>query len=599
MTDFFNFNEFRLGEPGIGKLADSSNQQFVIRMGVIDDPYFLKPDDYIKEKRHPLLGSSRDGEINGPDTLPKDRPENANFTTKINDTHGDFEAVNRNTRRVMVRWLDDWGGIGRKGSRETYNSPDGTQKKAFGRQERAFVSLTSPGFYASRRNDDGQGNGPYVRAGFEYMPPVGSLVLVGFKRGHEPYIHSYLGDVGTHFTPKTSEKSKLMGSTNSILQSGFDVDIDGPKSIDAFHPTIEPLNLGAIRLGSYGGSHFSADNHPENFTKRSRAQKADIGIYHTLGSFIKIHSDTIPDSENFPGTQVQQEAKNVNEASGTITLQHQSGSYLEIGDAGSVLMSDVQVQKHIDIFNWRPQDKNDNQLHNEDLIPIGEHRSLEDIRKDRLDPHGRGNMIFMDGRDKILIQDTSLDFMSFQNDNITARNASQSFFSLEGNKIILKNAAGCMFMMDDKQLSMKDGSGNHILMDGDTIQMGNSEGSTMRIGKDGVTYSNKTGSVASMNGDGIGFQTKTGAKIEKTADKITIVANELNLVAKTLNITTETTNMHSDKDTNAEAGNNINFKVANNENHEIKNNLNIKSTKTDIKSIREISLTAKQIRENS
>jgi hypothetical protein len=595
----FNLNEFRLSERGVGKLTQNENQQLLIRMAVIDDPFFLKPDDYIKEKRHPLFGSKRDPELNiNEDIIPKDKPENENFTTKVSTSHGDFEAVNRNTRRVMVRWLDDAGGLGRKKVRENYNAPDKTPRKAHGRQERAFVSLTSPAFYCSRRNDDGQGNGPYVRAGLEYIPPVGTIVAVGFRRGQEPYIVQMFQDANTYFTPKTAEKSKLLSAENTIIQNGFDVDVYGYKPVEPFQPTIEPLNLGAVRLGSYGGSYFLADNDQENFTKRSRAQKSDIGIYHTLGSFIKIHSDTIPDIEDFPGEEVQKEAKNVNEASGTITLQHQSGSYIELGDGGSVLMSDVQIQKHIDLFDWRPQDKNNEQLHNEQLLKIGEHRSLEDVRNNRLDPHGRGNFIFMDGRDKILIQDTALDFMSFQNDNITARNQSQTFFTLEGNKVVIRNAAGCMFMIDDKQISMKDAAGNHILMDGDTIQMGNSEGSTMRIGKDGVAYSNNSGSVINMNGDGIGMQTATGAKIEKTEDEITMVAKKINIVAEELNITSEITNMHSDKDTNIETGKNINYKIAGNENHKVKDNINMESTITDIKSKKLIRLTAKQIREN-
>lgn len=595
----FNLNQLRLSEKGVGKLTFNENQQLMVRLAVIDDPYFLKPDDYIKEKRHPFYGSTRDSEINSNQgILPKDIPSNENFTTKVKTTDGDFQAVNRNTRKVCVRWLDDSGGLGRKKIRENYTAPDGTPRKGFGRQERAFVSLTSPGFYCSRRNDDGQGNGPYVRAGIEYIPPVGSIVTVAFRRGQEPYIVDYPMDINTYHTPKTAERSKLLGSSNTILQNGFDVDIDGYKTVEAFHPTIEPLNLGALRLGSYGGSYFLADNDPENYTKRSRSQKADIGIVHTLGSFIKIHSDSIKDPEDFPGQEVQQQAKNVNEASGTITLQHQSGSYIELGDGGSMLMSDVQVQKQIDLFDWRPQDKTENQLTNEELIKIGEHRSLEDIRHTRLDPHGRGNFIFMDGRDKILVQDTALDFISLQNDNITARNKSQTFFSLESNKVIIRNAAGCMFMIDDNQISMKDTAGNHILMDGDTIQIGNSEGSTMRVGKDGVAYSNASGSVVNMNGDGIGMQTATGAKIEKTEDTITMVAKKLNITVEELNITSQVTNMHSDANTNIEVGKNLNFKVAGNENHDILAIFNVKSAITDVKAVKLIRLTAKQIREN-
>ena len=592
-----NPNQLASNQPGIGKTLDRSGQQFMTRIGIIDDPFSLKTDKYINEVRHPLLGSTWDKDLDPNDVNPKDVPENKQFTTKVQKSSEEYAPVNRFTKKVMVRWLDDMGGLAKKPAKKEYQSPSGHTIKGYGKYERALVSMSSSGFYAGRRNDNGEGNGPHVWAGYDFMPPVGSIVIVGFRRGQEPYIINYVQDSGTWLTPRMSQKAQELGPENSIIQNGFDVDVDGPAKTDPFHPTISPLNMGAARMGSYGGSYFLADNDSDNYTKRSRAQKADIGIFHSLGSFMQIHSDTISDKEDFPGDSPDK-ADNVNQANGTITLQHNSGSYFEIGDGGSMLLSDVQVLKKLDIFPWRPQDKSENSLENEDQVNLGEHRSLEDIRKERINPHGRGNMIFMDGRDKILVQDTALDFISLQNDNITLRNNSQTFLSIEGDKIIARNANGSQFLIDGDQISLKDKNGNHILLDGDTIQIGNSQGTTLRVGKDGLAYSNATGSVINMNGDTMGLQTATGAKIEKIGDTINIVSKDLNITCENYNLVSHETRMHSDKDTYIETGNDLTYKVANNEAHTINKNLNISSDIANITADKRMQLRSRVIREN-
>lgn len=141
--------------------------------------------DYGKSK---LNGLEQDGAIKLRlaiiDNPEINRPNSIGFDPTDAD-----EAVNDNTGKVSLRWIGMSGGVinpdksgSKTGKITSYNPEDRTLDETRNSSIRELVPLTHPFLWA----------GPDNWCGYNYLPPIGAKVIVGFGKSGLPYILGYL-----------------------------------------------------------------------------------------------------------------------------------------------------------------------------------------------------------------------------------------------------------------------------------------------------------------------------------------------------------------------------------------------------------------------
>jgi hypothetical protein len=125
-----------------------------------------------------------------------DNPEITRNANKILDPLDVKNIVNLSTGKITLKWLDIPGGairsseLGGKWEEVADNSKYNPEEREFDnwdiQSRREMVELTHPFMWANNKN----------WAGFNYIPPVGSIVIVGFRKQGLPII---LGYAPTHF----------------------------------------------------------------------------------------------------------------------------------------------------------------------------------------------------------------------------------------------------------------------------------------------------------------------------------------------------------------------------------------------------------------
>lgn len=157
------------------------------------------------------------------------------------------KIINMATGKVCIRWLEYPGGIIRPpefstGSNENYDDFS----------DREMIGLTHPIMWNSGDN----------WMGINYMPPVGSVVVVGFRKNNLPVI---LGFLQQHYS------------------------------------VCEPLKLGEIMIAGYGRntSHWKQDHEQEHKAWISQGEKNGFGIANpdTVGLRIKIKAGSNQDDD--------------------------------------------------------------------------------------------------------------------------------------------------------------------------------------------------------------------------------------------------------------------------------------------------------------
>lgn len=226
---------------------------FALRVGIIDDPRIVRKKD-------------QDGNLDPPlDPLLHKAEE------------FELDIVNTATGCVAIRWID--GGLG--GGVLLPSEPVDNLHDALSKAVEIVPSLCT-GIWGGQHPVTGQ----LTVCGYEFMPPVGSVVLVGFIRGGKPII---LGYWLPHY-------SSLFNKQNSR------------------YPTLTP---GEIRISSFGGSYIHITNSKENSKNEGDQQISDILIQHVKGSNIRISSK-------------------VDDQYGELAIMHGSGTGIVFTDKGGM-----------------------------------------------------------------------------------------------------------------------------------------------------------------------------------------------------------------------------------------------------------------------
>lgn len=239
-----------------------------IRVGVIEDPHIRREvrEDGTLKNFDPLL-------------VKTDRLEDSVYPDGLN-------IVNTTSGTVSIKWIDGDGvGVQLPQGFEV-EVPAGTQVTA-----EQLATILEPVLMSSSGVWGGlnPSTGLIMVSGIEYVPPVGSVVVVGFIVGGRPVILGYI----------LPNYMLLYNSENSYF---------------------EPLSPGELRFSSFGGSYIYLSNNPTNSQVDLDEQVSDIVLQHVLGgklSWSSIRGDR----------------------SGTFSVTHPTGSAIQIDDFGNISLS--------------------------------------------------------------------------------------------------------------------------------------------------------------------------------------------------------------------------------------------------------------------
>lgn len=158
------------------------------------------------------------------------------------------KIINMATGKVCIRWLEYPGGIIRP---PEFSTASGDDYDDF--SDREMISLTHPIMW-----NDGQN-----WMGINYMPPVGSVVVVGFRKNNFPVI---LGFLQQHYA------------------------------------VCEPLKLGEIMISGYGGNstHWKQNGEIEHKAWISQGEKDGHGVASpdTVGLKLRIKASASQDDDS-------------------------------------------------------------------------------------------------------------------------------------------------------------------------------------------------------------------------------------------------------------------------------------------------------------
>lgn len=227
------------------------NEVFALRVGVVDDPRLVRS----------VLA---DGTLDPPVDPLEHKSEQV-------------DVVNTSTGLVSIRWLD--GGIG--GGVVLPSEPVDNLSDALSKAVEIVPQLSS-GLWGGKHPTTGQ----VMICGYEFCPPVGSVVLVGFIRGKKPIVLGY-------WLP---HHSKVFNQPNSR------------------YPTLLP---GETRISSFGGSYIHLSNSLDNSKTQANEQISDIIIQHVRGSSIRMTSKA-------------------EDQYGELAIMHASGSGIVFNDQGGI-----------------------------------------------------------------------------------------------------------------------------------------------------------------------------------------------------------------------------------------------------------------------
>lgn len=212
-----------------------------LRVGIIEDPTLVR--EYDRDgtpiNYDPMEVKVGPGEIDG----------DSQQVRGVN-------IVNTITGQVSIRWLDGDGG--------GHILPQGQEIEQYVNQTINSLGLRdsvepilnlSMGLWGGLH----PGTGYLTIAGLEFMPPAGSVVIVGYTARERGVILGY-------FLPNYT---RIFNSTSSQYTA---------------------LNPGEVRLTSYGGSYIHLKNLPNNSKYDETLQVSDVEIGHTLGGFISYSS---------------------------------------------------------------------------------------------------------------------------------------------------------------------------------------------------------------------------------------------------------------------------------------------------------------------
>lgn len=239
--------------------TEDQTEVFSLRVGVIDDPSLARKQNARGELDPPL-----------------DPMDYKSETVNI---------VNTATGLVAVRWID--GGIG--GGVLLPSEPIDSLSSALSKAVEIVPQL-SMGLWGGKH----PGTGQVTVCGFEFMPPVGSVVVVGFIRGKKPVIMGYWLPHHTTLFEKSNSR----------------------------YPVLTP---GEIRISSFGGSYIALTSSVENSKVGIGDQVADVIIQHVGGSSVKI-------------------TRRADQKYGELSLLHASGSGIVFNDNGGMEFRQAAIE---------------------------------------------------------------------------------------------------------------------------------------------------------------------------------------------------------------------------------------------------------------
>ena len=171
-----------------------------------------------------------------------------NAVIDYTDTTG---VVNTVTAKVCLRWLNMNGGVVRANSkrgagehRSSYNVEDLEHGELNGGDDSELVELSYPFIWVADTN----------WCGFNYMPPVGAKVIVGFAKNNDPRILGYINPKPKHIKPvlKPGEVCvKGYGDNYIVWRQSNKLDIfvgvgEGVQDVD--DPTYQKASTAACNL---------------------------------------------------------------------------------------------------------------------------------------------------------------------------------------------------------------------------------------------------------------------------------------------------------------------------------------------------------------
>ena len=219
-------------------------------------------------------------------------------------------VINLNTGLVTLKWLDSSGGVMRPnemGGEWIYNAEnaqlnpeDRTLNEWYIQSRREMVQLTYPFMWSNDKN----------YCGINYIPPVGSIVIVGFKKLGLPIILGYLSNNYKTLYPvlKPGEIS-IKGYGNNYIHNRQSDKIDltawsekGPDKYDIDDPH-KTENKGNYKMWI----RINANNGNINLIARDYGEITTFTGNAAIESLITISPNKIISSYNYGASVISQE----------------------------------------------------------------------------------------------------------------------------------------------------------------------------------------------------------------------------------------------------------------------------------------------------
>ena len=235
-------------------------------------------------------------------------------------------VVNLNTGQVVLRWLDAPGGIIRANDLDgewiynkensSYNPEDRTLDEWHIQSRREMVQLTYPFIWSNAEN----------YCGMNYIPPIGSIVIVGFRKLGLPIILGYLSNNYKTLYPilKPGEIS-IKGYGNNYIHNRQSDKLDLTAwskngEIDIDDPNKAKFNLGNYKMwirinGNDGNISIIARDYGDN---------SEFNGNPTIESYIKVSPEKITMSCNYDSTTIVQTSDKITFNSDNIEFNSKS-----------------------------------------------------------------------------------------------------------------------------------------------------------------------------------------------------------------------------------------------------------------------------------
>jgi len=211
------------------------------------------------------------------------------------------DVVNLNTGFVTLRWLDASGGVMRSNDfagdwiynqeNSAYNPEDRTLNEWYIQSRREMVQLTYPFMWSNTTN----------YCGMNYIPPVGSIVIVGFRKLGLPIILGFLSNNYKTLYPilKPGEIS-IKGYGNNYIHNRQSDKLDltawskiGEKDID------DPHKLKVNQKNYKMWIRINANDGNINLIARDYGDNSNFTGYSSIESSIIINPNSISTSCNY------------------------------------------------------------------------------------------------------------------------------------------------------------------------------------------------------------------------------------------------------------------------------------------------------------